>query len=855
MKNLRLVKIFFLSVRSLTGRTVFVVSLFFFLSQLSEEFLSAQVRYTDVQEQEFHFQATRALAHGDFKVAQTLANSRPSSDPYSASLQAKLLMIRGQYVDAEDLLAPIAQLNPSSVAGLEFGFLLVRTGRVEEASFFFEAVLVSALRSQQAVDNYHGALAARLLGRYRQANQLFNNAAQALPNDPAIHTAWGNLFLEKYSNGSAVQLFRDALELDEAWGPAHLGMAQALVDENPTVARVSAEQVLQIDANNVKAHLFIAEQEFVNGNTEVAKQSLKRVFSVNPTNLEAFSLLAAMAYLEDDTTEFENQAEFVLKLNPAYGELYRVVGRHVARAYRFDEAVSLVRHALDVDPSNNRAQAELGMHLLRIGDEAEARVVLERAFAKDPFDVITFNLLSMMDTLDKFETFQYGDIVLRLHPEEAPVLKDYILSMAQEALDTLSSKYEMKVQGPILIEVFPRHDDFAVRNLGLPGLLGALGACFGRVVTMDSPRARLPGEFNWRATLWHEIAHVITLQMSNQRVPRWLTEGISVYEEAQARSAWGRDQEIVFAQALNNNNVLSLKDLNGGFLKPETISLAYYEASLLVEHIVEFYGDTVLRDLVRAYGEGLDTEEALQSVELSFDILQISFDKAVEVRFRDLRRALQPIEEKSISEDKTGRLDTLRGLAGQYPERFSVQFSLGIALREAGEIDAALKAFEQAAALVPMATGIGSPLGIIAEIAEERGDYERAMRELERLLKYDHTSLQAARKLGALAEAADDQERMFIAYDRLVGIDPFDAISHKIIGRMALKRGETKTAIREFQIVLAVDPIDKVEAYCDLAESYLVDGQVSKAKQTVLIALEMAPTYERAQDLLLRAIE
>ena len=59
-------------------------------------------------------------------------------------------------------------------------------------------------------------------------------------------------------------------------------------------------------------------------------------------------------------------------------------------------------------------------------------------------------------------------------------------------------------------------------------MIGALGACFGRVVTMDSPRARPPGEFNWGATLWHELAHVITLQLSNQRVPRWLTEGISV---------------------------------------------------------------------------------------------------------------------------------------------------------------------------------------------------------------------------------------------------------------------------------------------------------------------------------------
>ena len=118
------------------------------------------------------------------------------------------------------------------------------------------------------------------------------------------------------------------------------------------------------------------------------------------------------------------------------------------------------------------------------------------------------------------------------------MLQEYAMPLAHQALTTLPPRYEFTPKGPILIEIFPKHDDFAVRNLGLPGMIGALGACFGRVVTMDSPQARPPGEFQWEATLWHELAHVITMQMSNQRVPRWLTEGISEYEEKRARPEW-----------------------------------------------------------------------------------------------------------------------------------------------------------------------------------------------------------------------------------------------------------------------------------------------------------------------------
>ena len=95
-------------------------------------------------------------------------------------------------------------------------------------------------------------------------------------------------------------------------------------------------------------------------------------------------------------------------------------------------------------------------------------------------------------------------MTFRLHPDEAAVLREHAIPLAHAALSTLGERCGLTPRGPILIEIFPRHDDFAVRNLRLRGMIGALGACFGRVVTLDSPKARPPGSFNWQATLWHE---------------------------------------------------------------------------------------------------------------------------------------------------------------------------------------------------------------------------------------------------------------------------------------------------------------------------------------------------------------
>ena len=817
--------------------------------------LDAQTRYTRAQDQQFHERATTALAHGRFDEAEALAATRPETDPSAAALRARMHVRRGRYAEAEQLLAPVAGDEPFGAAGLEYGLLLIGTGRFAEAGPYLDAVIDLGSQSRRALDRYRGGVAAGALGRYRDANAFLRAAALASPSDAAIQTAWADLFLEKYNTADAVRSFTEALTLDAEWAPAHVGMARALADENPPAARTSAARALEIDTSNVGAHLFIAEQELGDRNTDAARESLDRALEINPASLEARALRAAMAYLDDRVDDFQMEVARALTVNPAYGDIYRVAGSHTARAYRFDEAAALVRRALELDPTNSRAHAELGMHLLRTGDEPGAREALEHAFADDPFDVITFNLLGMMDTLGEFETFQRGDVIVRLHPDEAPVLKEYVLSLAQEALDALSASYNMEVEGPILVEVFPRHDDFAVRNLGLPGMIGALGACFGRVVTMDSPRARPPGDFNWRATLWHEMAHVITLQMSAQRVPRWLTEGISVYEEQRARPAWGRDQEMTFARALNEDRVLALSELNAGFSRPDTISLAYFQASVLVEHIVDTYGEAALHELVRSYGDGLDTEEALARIGLGFDSLQTTFDQAVETRFGDLRRALQPLDEAPADPDATDRLGALRRLAEAHPGRFSVQFSFGTALHAAGELDAAVAALERAAALAPMATGIESPRGMLARIAQEQGDRERAMRQLELLLTHDHTSLEAARQLAALAEEAGDDPRLAFAYDRLIGIDPFDPIPHQAIGRLALARGDSDTATQEFQVALAVGPIDRVAAQCDLAESHLMAGRLDEAKRAALAALEIAPTYERAQKLLLQVVE
>ena len=763
--------------------------------------------------------AVRALNEGRYDEVDAAVEKLDARDPAVVAVKARAAIARGRYDAADALLRPVVARAPQSDAALELGLLLHMLGR-RDAKATLEKVASLADTSNDPTEVARGARALRALGRFEEANAAFREAASGLPADPSVQAGWGELFLEKYRPDEALKSFQMALQVDSRWTPALIGAAKALEDDNPPQAVSAAKKALEVNPSSVDALVFLAGEAADAGHHDEAKESLEKALAVNPSSLDALALRGAIAFIEDHAQEFEADAARVLALAPTHGDVYLSTGELAAHNYRFDEAVELTRRALALEPGNYRAQADLGVQLLRTGDEPGARAALDAAFKADPYNKLTYNLLQMMDTLEKFVTVRDGDLVLRMHKDEAPVMQEYAIALAHQALNTMAARYEFAPRGPILIEVFPKHDDFAVRTLGLPGMIGALGACFGRVVTMDSPKARPPGEFQWEATLWHELGHVITLQMSNQRVPRWLTEGISEYEEQRARPEWRRDMDLMYAGLLNRGETLKLTDLNAAFQNPKTISLAYYEGSLVVEHIVAAYGQGGLNKLLRTFGLGMDTDAALKAaLNTSFEQMQAGFDETVEKKFGAMRRAMAMPEG---AEDLVKMAPTaVKALAEANPRSFPLQMALGRALRKEGQLDEAMQAFERAAALIPTAAGKDSPHDQMAEIAIQKKDTARAIRELSDLVAIDFNNIEAPRQLVSMLRqnGTEDAAKLLPVYQRIAAIDPFDPEAHTAIGRFALQRDDGEAAAREFRTVIALGPVDRAAAYSDLAES------------------------------------
>ncbi|MCP5111853.1 MAG: tetratricopeptide repeat protein, partial [bacterium] len=297
-----------------------------------------------------------------------------------------------------------------------------------------------------------------------------------------------------------------------------------------------AEAALKADPDLVEARELLAYLALEDVDEERALEEAGKALELSDEALDAMAIQATIDWLNDK--EDSPWMDRILKINPFYGEAYAIAGHFFVLNRRYEEGIGYYRKALEINPRLWDARTQLGVNLMRLGLEDEARQQLEGVYNNGVHSEATRNTLKLLDSYKNFDTFTTDATIVRLDKKEAALLRPYIESELLRCIRTYEQKYKIKLPGAVQLEVYPNHEDFAVRTMGMPGL-GALGVTFGRVVAMDSPSGREPGTFHWATTLWHELSHVFVLAATGHRVPRWFTEGVAVHEETAASPEWG----------------------------------------------------------------------------------------------------------------------------------------------------------------------------------------------------------------------------------------------------------------------------------------------------------------------------
>ncbi len=520
----------------------------------------------------------------------------PALGQQASGVEVLRLMQAGKWKQAEESLGIRSNLKTGErqpplqagdVLALRLGIeLLERRGRVEDARAVAES-LVQRYRAGAIQDPAlmgHAAFAAWRLQNWEEANKIFLHASELPGAGQSLYVDWGNLYLEKFNPSEAQSIFQDGLKMDPAaesgrrWNTSdlYLGLARAFKDQSMPGSAEALATAEGADPKNPEVAVYKASLALQDEDAEKAAGIVKEGLAAVPDHLGLMEISVASAYFSDEPAVFQKKLQELEKINPRDGRLFEQLGDLCVLRRRLDDAVANYSRALELEPDRWTALASRGINRLRMGEEETGVADLERAYENDPYNIWTVNTLRLVDSFAKFRRLETEHFSLKLNENEADVLEPYVEELVERSLSNLESRYQHMVDHRVVFEMYPDHEDFAVRTLGLPGL-GALGATFGRVVAMDSPTARPKGEFHWGSTLWHEMAHVVTLSLSRDRVPRWFTEGLSMMEERRGGPGWGDPVSVHFVRAWEAGKLLPIADLNQGFVHPDGARTDYQQ--------------------------------------------------------------------------------------------------------------------------------------------------------------------------------------------------------------------------------------------------------------------------------------
>ncbi len=661
--------------------------------------------------------------------------------------------------------------------------------------------------------------------QYKEANDQFKIVIKESPKNADYRVRWGRLFLERFVPSEATGLFGEALEIDKKNADAFLGMAMVAAEEFGSKAIEYAQKAAELNPKLFEAHELLAFLALEDNDETLAASEADKALAISPEALDALAIHATLDWLHDKTTS--PWMDRALKINPVYGEAYSTGGHFFVINRRYDEGIRSYRKALELDPRLWEARAKLGISLMQLGQEDEARAQLEECYNAGYKNNETVNSLRLLDKLKNFQTFKTDNTILRLDSKEAELLRPYFESELKKIIATYEQKYQIKLKGPVQVEVYPDHEDFAVRTMGMPGL-GALGVTFNSVVAMDSPSGRPPGSFHWASTMWHELSHVFAIQATSSRVPRWFTEGLAVYEETAAAPDWGDRLDPEAIMAIQNKKLLPIAGLDRGFIRPtypSQVVVSYFQGGKICSFIAEKWGYSKLLEMLHSFAKlestpdvikkdlGLDTEKFDKQF---FAWLDAQTKTTVE-HFAEWRKEVKTMVENLRAKKYDEVIGKGKEIEGYYTDYVEP----------------------------------GSVYELMADAYTAKGDKAAARQELEKYSQVGGRSSLLVERLATLQEEAGEPKKAAATLNRLNYIYPEDQELHKRLGDLWLAQNNVTGAIREYQALIALKPLDPAGAHFQLANALRTANRMKEARDEVLQSLEAAPGYKPAQKLLL----
>jgi len=810
----------------------------------------------DSEEAEAHYRA------GRYDEAARLAAEESADFPRLERwhlLKVRAEMARGAYAEA---LASVEDGLRRVPAGAEL-YLIARdvyrlNGRDDDARAALDAAenLAQIAPGRFASAEGRVALGRILLARGADAKKVldlcFDAATRQRPDLLDARLAAAELALDKQDSALAASTLEKAPKAGLADPRLHYLLARAFDDDDRPRSEKELAEALKINPGHVDSLLLLADHRIDDERYDEADRRLDQAAEINPDEPRLLAYRAALAHLRNDPGGEKSARDAALSRWRTNPEVDHRIGRQLSKKYRFAEGSAYQRTALTIDPAYLPAKVQLCQDLLRIGEEDEGWKLAAEVFAADAYNVLAYNLVTLGDRLAGFRTLKADGFVVRMDPREADLYGARVLDLLSRAKKTLAARYGAEVAEPVVVEIFPQKKEFAVRTFGLPGAEGFLGVCFGRVITANSPASQGEHPSNWEAVLWHEYCHVVTLNKTRNKMPRWLSEGISVYEEDRADPAWGGAIGPKFRAMILGDDLTPLSKLSSAFLAPKSpihIQFAYQESALAVDFLVGRFGLDALKGVLEDLGDGDAINDSLSArSNVAIDRLDADFAEFARAK----ARAVAPeatFEDPGLPPGADSQ--AIAAWLETHPRNFPGLRLLASKLVSEEKWAEARTAIERLRAAYPDDSGEGNADHLLATVHRKTADPAGERAALEALAARDGSAGPTYLRLMELEEAAGDWKGMDRDARRLLAVNPLTPAPFRRLARASEELGHDAEALTAYRALALVDESDPAEVHYRLARLLKRSGRPAEARREVLKSLEEAPRFLEAHRLLL----
>jgi tetratricopeptide (TPR) repeat protein len=684
-------------------------------------------------------------------------------------------------------------------------------------------------------------------------DQVFNRAIKDDPNCLDAYLAAGDLALTKEDYELAADQYRNALKRFGKDADAHYGLARAFYPSDRHAMIESLDAALAVNPHYAPALILLAEHYIDCENYARATALLDRVLAVNAWDPDAWAYRSFLAYLANDSQASKHYRANALKYWPNNPRVDYLIGRKLSQKYRFAEGARYQRQTLKFDSGYLPAKVQLAQDLLRLGREQEGWAMADEVHKQDAYNIEAYNLVNLRDNLSKFKVLRADGFIVRMDAREAGVYGDEVLKLLQQAKSQLCRKYGLELSQTVTVELFANQQDFAVRTFGMPGGEGYLGVCFGDVITANSPRAEIPS--NWQSTLWHEFCHVVTLNLTHNKMPRWLSEGISVYEESQRNPTCGQHITPDYRRMILGEDLTPISDLSAAFMDPPDpmhLQFAYYESSLAVEFLIERFGLDSMKGILADLAAGEEINKAISKHTSPMKEIERQFRAFARKCAQDLAPGVDWEQPEKGQLDPTNQQALAKWLT-EHPNNFeglTLQAKAFLANRQWQQ---AKKPLEKLIALYPQYTGDDNAYTLLAEAHRNLGETEQEQQVLQKLAAISSNASGAYGRLMEIAMEKKDWQEVARQGTKYMAVYPMLPQLQWELGRANEELGHDEQAIESYKRLLLLDPADPVDVHYRLAR-LLEHKDPAAAKRHVLLALADAPRFREAHRLLLEII-